>query len=48
MIKVKGLKCPNCGKKTLSNPENKRWSKFFKKRYCRSCGSRLKPKEKGA
>ena len=47
-MKIKGVKCLKCGKKTLSHPESKLWSawKDTTRAYCRSCGTKFK-KTKG-
>ncbi len=39
-VEVKGVSCPNCGKKTLSHPNHKEWSawKDYSRVYCRKCG----------
>ena len=46
-MKVKGVPCPKCGKKTLSHPDNPKWSawKEYSKAVCRSCGSKFKEKK---
>ena len=45
---IKGKKCPNCGKKTLSHPESKEWNawKDRGKAYCRSCGCKFNIRQK--
>jgi DNA-directed RNA polymerase subunit RPC12/RpoP len=45
---IRGKKCPNCGKKTLSHPPKKEWNawKDYSRAYCRSCGSKYKIKSK--
>jgi DNA-directed RNA polymerase subunit RPC12/RpoP len=45
-MKLMGIACPNCGKKTLSHPMHPHaygW-KETDKIVCRSCGSRFKIK----
>ena len=48
MIKVKGIKCPKCGKKTLSNPDNEKWSKWkdYTKAFCRNCKTKFREKRR--
>lgn len=47
-MEIKGIPCLKCGKKTLSHPDNPRWSawKMTDKAVCRSCGVRFKEKVK--